>query len=74
MIEYDKSKKTLVIPVGLGNFNADHQDIFQSGYTEGFIDGQENQALIDENKLTPITITENADIRLKHYKNHRYGI
>lgn len=62
MIIYDKNKKELVIPNGLGNqIVTVSQEALDNAYADGHSVGMEEQAAIDELKLTEsITFTQNG--------------
>lgn len=63
MIIYNETKKTLIIPNGLGNFS-NNEAAYDEGYTEGKKEGREEgkttQKAEDEAKLTNLSVTENG--------------
>lgn len=55
MVIYEREKKTLIIPTGLGNINYGGDS-----YEQGVSDGKAEQAAADRAKLTTKNITENG--------------
>lgn len=66
MIIYEREKKTIIIPSGMGG-NGDCSDAIAAARAAGIAEGKQAQEAIDNAKLTPsITITDNGEYRANY--------
>lgn len=66
MIIYEREKKTIIIPSGMGG-NGDCSDAIAAARAAGIAAGKQAQEAIDNAKLTPsITITDNGEYRANY--------
>ena len=62
MIKYDRTKKKLFIPSGLGNISADGG----GNYDKGYADGAAHQKAVDDGNLTHIDIDHNGHFQAEY--------